>query len=231
MEKAMETKIQCGVRKAKVRVLLVDDHPVLRKGLAQMINQDPRLAVCGEAEDAPQAIKAIETLLPDLVIMDISLKLGNGIELLKTVKPHFPNLPVLVLSMHDEALYAERLLRAGAMGYIMKDAPAEQVLLAIGQVLAGEIFLSNRMKSRMVLQFAGRNGKVPSSTLEQLTDRELEVFGLIGGGHTTRQIADQLHLSMHTVQAYREFIKDKLNLQNSTELVQRAVHLTECDAA
>ena len=227
----MENKTQLGIRKAKVRVLLVDDHPVLRKGLAQLINQDPQLAVCGEAEDAPKAIKAIETLLPDLVIMDISLKLGNGIELLKTVKPHFPDLPVLVLSMHDEALYAERLLRAGAMGYIMKDDPAEQVLLAIGQVLAGEIFLSNRMKSRMVLQFAGRNGKVPSSTLEQLTDRELEVFGLIGGGHTTRQIADQLHLSMHTVQAYREFIKDKLNLQNSTELVQRAVHWTECYAA
>ena len=132
----METKTQWGVRKSKVRVLLVDDHPILRKGLAQLINQDPRLAVCGEAEDAPQAIKAIETLLPDLVIMDISLKLGNGIELLKTVKPHFPDLPVLVLSMHDEALYAERLLRAGAMGYIMKDDPAEQVLLAIWQVLA-----------------------------------------------------------------------------------------------
>ncbi len=227
----METKIQCGVRKAKVRVLLVDDHPVLRKGLAQMINQDPRLAVCGEAEDAPQAIKAIETLLPDLVIMDISLKLGNGIELLKTVKPHFPNLPVLVLSMHDETLYAERSLRAGAMGYLMKDEPAEQVLFAIGRVLAGEIFLSNRMKSRMMLQFAGRNRKAPSSTLEQLTDRELEVFRLIGAGRTTRQIADHLHLSMHTVQAYREFIKAKLKLPNSTQLVQHAVHWTNGHAA
>ena len=227
----METKTQWGVRKSKVRVLLVDDHPVLRKGLAQLINQDPRLAVCGEAEDAPQAIKAIETLLPDLVIMDISLKLGNGIELLKTVKPHFPDLPVLVLSMHDEALYAERLLRAGAMGYIMKDDPAEQVLLAIWQVLAGEIFLSNRMKNRMMLQFAGRNGKAPSSTLEQLTDRELEVFRLIGGGRTTRQIADHLHLSMHTVQAYREFIKAKLKLPNSTQLVQHAVQWTYGHAA
>ncbi len=227
----METKTQWGVRKAKVRVLLVDDHPVLRKGLAQLINQDPRLAVCGEAEDAPQAIKAIETLLPDLVIMDISLKLGNGIELLKTVKPHFPDLPVLVLSMHDETLYAERSLRAGAMGYLMKDDPAEQVLLAIGRVLAGEIFLSNRMKSRMMLQFAGRNRKAPSSTLEQLTDRELEVFRLIGAGRTTREIADHLHLSMHTVQAYREFIKAKLKLPNSTQLVQHAVHWTYGHAA
>ena len=227
----METKIQWGVRKAKVRVLLVDDHPVLRKGLAQLINQDPQLAVCGEAEDAPQAIKAIETLQPDLVIMDISLKHGNGIELLKTVKPHYPDLPVLVLSMHDESLYAERSLRAGAMGYLMKDEPAEQLLFAIGRVLAGEIFLSNRMKSRMMLQFAGRNGKAPSSTLEQLTDRELEVFRLIGAGRTTREIADHLHLSMHTVQAYREFIKAKLKLPNSTQLVQHAVHWTYGHAA
>ena len=222
----METETQWGIRKAKVRVLLVDDHPVLRKGLAQLINQDPRLAVCGEAEDAPRAIKAIETLKPDFVIMDISLKHGDGIELLKTVKPQFPDLPVLVLSMHDETLYAERSLRAGAMGYLMKDDPAEQVLLAIWRVLAGEIFLSNRMKSRMMLQLAGRNGKVPSSTLEQLTDRELEVFRLIGAGRTTRQIADHLRLSMHTVQAYREFIKAKLNLRNSTQLVQHAVHWT-----
>jgi len=227
----METKIQWGVRKAKVRVLLVDDHPVLRRGLAQLIDQDPRLAVCGEAEDAPQAIKAIETLQPDLVIMDISLKHGNGIELLKTVKPHYPDLPVLVLSMHDETLYAERSLRAGAMGYLMKDEPAEQLLFAIGRVLAGEIFLSNRMKSRMMLQFAGRNGKAPSSTLEQLTDRELEVFRLIGAGRTTREIADHLHLSMHTVQAYREFIKAKLKLPNSTQLVQHAVHWTYGHAA
>src|SRR6266542_5471772 len=186
MKKIMTTKTQWNIRKPKTRVLLVDDHPVLRKGLAQLVNQDPHLVVCGEADDAPKAIKAIETLLPDLVIMDILRKVGNGIELLKTAKALFPHLFVLVLSMHDERLYAERLIRAGAMGYVMKDETAEQVLLAIGQVLAGEIFLSNRMKSKIVLQFAGRNGKVPSSTLEQLTDRELEVFGLIGEGRTTR---------------------------------------------
>src|SRR6266567_3353546 len=167
MEKAMENKTQLGIRKAKVRVLLVDDHPIFRRGLAQLINQDPQLAVCGEAEDAPKAIKAIETLLPDLVILDISLKLGNGIELLKTVKPHFPNLPVLVLSMHDEILYAERALRAGALGYLMKDESPERVLLAIERILAGEIFLSDRMKSRMMQQFASRSSKTPVSTLEQ----------------------------------------------------------------
>ena len=227
----METKSRWGLRPAKVRVLLVDDHPVLRKGLAQLVSQDPRLVVCGEAEDAPNAIRAIETLQPDFVIMDISLKHGNGIELLKTVKPHFPRLLVLVLSMHDEILYAERSLRAGAVGYLMKDEPAEQLLLAMERVLAGEIFLSDRMKSRMLQQLANRNSKVPASTLDQLTDRELEVFRLIGAGLTTRRIAEELHLSMHTVQAYREFIKAKLNLRNSTELVQHAFHWTHCHAA
>src|SRR5881409_956799 len=141
----METKTQWGVRKTKFRVLLVEDHPILRKGLAQLINQDPRLAVCGEAEDAPQAIKAIETLLPDLVIMDISLKLGNGIELLKTVKPHFPDLPVLVLSMHDETLYAERSLRAGARGYVMKENATEEVRNAIRTILKGDLYVSRKM--------------------------------------------------------------------------------------
>ena len=227
----METKTQWSLRKPKVRVLIVDDHPVLRRGLAQLINQDPRLVVCGEADDAPKAIRAIETLLPDFVIIDIALKHGNGLELLKTIKPHFPALPVLMLSMHDEILYAERALRAGALGYLMKDESPERVLLAIERILSGEIFLSDRMKSRMMQQFASRSSKTPVSTLEQLTDRELEVFHLIGSGLSTRQIADDLHLSVHTVQAYREFIKAKLNLRNSTELVQHAFHWTHVHAA
>src|SRR6266496_3178313 len=226
----METKTQWSLRKPKVRVLIVDDHPVLRRGLAQLVNQDPRLVVCGEAEDAPKAIRAIETLLPDFVIIDIALKHGNGLELLKTIKPHFPALPVLVLSMHDELLYAERALRAGALGYLMKDESPERVLLAIERILSGEIFLSDRMKSRMMQQFASRSSKTPVSTLEQLTDRELEVFHLIGSGLSTRQIADDLHLSIHTVQAYREFIKAKLNLRNSTELVQHAFHWSHSHA-
>ena len=231
MAKSIETRVEWGLHQPKVRVLLVDDHPVLRKGLAQMISQDPRLVVCGEAEDAPNAIRAIETLQPDFVIMDISLKHGNGIELMKIVKPHFPRLLILVLSMHDEILYAERSLRAGAAGYVMKDESPEQLLLAIRLVLAGEVFLSDRMKSRMLQQLANRRGKVPASTLEQLTDRELEVFRLIGAGLSTRRIAEELHLSMHTVQAYREFIKAKLNLRNSTELVQHAFHWTHVHAA
>ena len=156
----MDPKSQNGIRKGKVRVLLVDDHPILRKGLAQMINQEPDLMVCGEAEDASKAFEAVSALQPDVAVVDISLRRGNGIELIKNVKARYPELPVLVLSMHDEALYAERALRAGSLGYIMKEEATEQVLTAIRRVLAGEIFLSERMKSRMLQQLA--TGRVKS---------------------------------------------------------------------
>ncbi len=227
----MEPKTQTGIRKAKIRVLLVDDHPVLRKGLTQMINQEPDLVVCGEAEDAAKAFEAVSTLSPDVAVVDISLKHGNGIELIKNVKARYPELAILVLSMHDEALYAERALRAGSLGYIMKEEAIEQVLIAIRRVLAGEIFLSERMKSRMLQQLATGRGKTVVSPIEQLTDRELQVFRLIGEGRSTRQIAAELHLSVRTVEAYREYIKDKLCLKNSTELVQHAFHWVHQEAA
>ena len=211
-------------RKPKTKVLLVDDHPVLRRGLGQLINQEPDMMVCGEAEDAPHAFDAVGQLAPDVVVVDVSLKGSNGIELLKNLKARYPALPVLVLSMHDESLYAERALRAGGLGYIMKDEAFEQVLTAIRQVLKGEIFLSDKMKGRMLQQVAFGRGKTVSSPIETLTDRELEVFRLIGQGHGTRQIADELHLSVRTVEAYREYIKEKLNLKNATELVQHAFH-------
>jgi DNA-binding NarL/FixJ family response regulator len=220
----MEAKNQTGIRKNKVRVLLVDDHPVLRKGLGQMINAEADLTVCGEAEDAAGAFQAVGALTPDVAVVDISLKHGNGIEFIKNVKARYPELPILVLSMHDEALYAERALRAGSLGYIMKEEATEQVIVAIRRVLAGEIFLSERMKSRMLQQLATGRGKVVVSPIEQLTDRELQVFRLIGEGRSTRQIAAELHLSVRTVEAYREYIKDKLSLKNSTELVQHAFH-------
>ena len=164
--------------------------------------------------------------------MDISLKTGNGIELVKNVKARYPELPILVLSMHDESLYAERALRAGSLGYIMKEEATEQVLVAIRRVLKGEIFLSEKMKSRMLQQLTtgGRN-KVVVSPIENLTDRELEVFRLIGEGRSTRQIAGELHLSVRTVEAYREYIKSKLNLRNATELVQHAFHWVHHEAA
>src|SRR5262245_23152741 len=227
----MVNKHQSSIRKGKARVLLVDDHPILRKGLAQMINMEQDLTVCGEAEEAGKAFELVGTLTPDVAVVDISLKTGNGIELVKNIKARYPDLPVLVLSMHDESLYAERALRAGSLGYIMKEEAIEQVILAIRKVLHGEIFLSEKMKSKMLQQMANGKGKVVSSPIEQLTDRELEVFRLIGEGYSTRQIAGQLHLSVRTVEAYREYIKSKLGLKNATELVQHAFHWVHHDAA
>ena len=218
-------------RKPKTKVLLVDDHPILRTGLRRMIDQESDMQVCGEAEDGPKAFELCGTLTPDIAVIDISLKGSNGIELVKNLKARYPDLPTLVLSMHDESLYAERALRAGSRGYIMKEEAIEQVLVAIRRALLGEIFLSEKMKSRMIQQMASGKGKVVSSPIEQLTDRELEVFRLIGEGHSTRQIAGQLHLSVRTVEAYREYIKGKLNLKNATELVQHAFHWVHHEAA
>ena len=211
-----------AARKAKYRVLLIDDHPILRKGLAELINQESDLTVCGEAEEAPKAFEAVGLLNPDVALVDISLKGGNGLELIKNIKARWPDLPLLVLSMHDETLYAERALRAGSLGYIMKEEAIDKVLTAIRHVIAGEIFLSDRMKGRMLNQLVGGRIKQGTSSIDNLSDRELEVFRLIGEGRGTRQIAEELRLSVRTVEAYREYIKDKLNLKNGTELVQHA---------
>ena len=178
--------------------------------------------VCGEAEEAPKAFDAIATLQPDVAVVDISLKGGNGLELIKNVKARFPNLPLLVLSMHDESLYAERALRAGGLGYIMKEEAIGNLLNAIRRVLNGEVYLSDKMKVRLLNQLVNGRVKPGTSAIDQLSDRELEVFRLIGEGRGTRQIAEELHLSVRTVEAYREYIKDKLNLKNATELVQHA---------
>lgn len=227
----MQPKNQSPLHRAKTRVLLIDDHPILRRGLGQLINHEADMTVCGEAEDAPKAFELVGTLRPDVAVVDISLKSGNGIEFIKNVKARYPELPILVLSMHDESLYAERALRAGGLGYIMKEEAIEQVLVAIRRVLTGEIFLSDKMKSKMLQQLANGRTKAIVSPIEHLTDRELEVFRLIGEGHSTRQIAGELHLSVRTVEAYREYIKAKLNLKNSTELVQHAFHWVHHEAA
>jgi DNA-binding NarL/FixJ family response regulator len=213
---------EATARKHKHRVLLIDDHPILRKGLAQLINQEADLMVCGEAEEAPKAFEAVGTLNPDVAVVDISLKGGNGLELIKNIKARYPDLPLLVLSMHDETLYAERALRAGSLGYIMKEEAIEKVIAAIRQVIGGDIFLSDRMKGRLLNQLVGGRIKQGTSSIDSLSDRELEVFRLIGEGRGTRQIAEELRLSVRTVEAYREYIKDKLNLKNGTELVQHA---------
>jgi DNA-binding NarL/FixJ family response regulator len=208
----------------KRMIFIVDDHPIVRQGLALLINREPDLAVCGDAEEAGSALDRIEELKPDLVVLDISLNGPDGLDLLKTIRARDLNLPVLILSMMDEVLYAERGLRAGANGYIMKQQATEQVLVALRRILGGEIYVSERMSNKMLHLFVGGSPAAhQSSPVADLTDRELEVFRLIGEGHGTRQIADELHLSIKTVESYQAHIKEKLLLKNGRELVQRAI--------
>jgi DNA-binding NarL/FixJ family response regulator len=214
-------------KKSKHRILLVDDHPIVRQGLSEMIDNEQDLTVCGTADDLHKALDQISSLQPDLVLVDISLKSSNGIELLKNIKIRHPKLLVLMLSMHDETLYAVRALRAGASGYIMKQEATDHVLTAVRQVLAGEIYLSERMEKKMMQQLVGGRAARTGSPLEDLSDRELEVFNLIGQGHGTRQIAEELHLSIKTIESHRAHIKEKLNLKNATELVQHAIQWRE----
>ena len=205
------------------RVLIVDDHPIVRQGLRQLINQEPDLIVCGEATEPQQALATAEAVQPDVVIVDLTLKEGSGLDLIKTLQAQRPALPVLVVSMHDEALYAERSLRAGARGYVMKQEATETLLHALRRVLDGEIYVSGRMATRLVRSVVqGRSSE--DSPLTSLSDRELEVLQFIGRGLSTRQIADTLHLSIKTVETHRANIMRKLHLSHATELVRYAVH-------
>jgi len=223
----MSNKNQPTIRKGKARVLLVDDHPILRKGLAQMINMEQDLTVCGEAEDAGKAFELVGTLQPDVAVVDISLKTGNGIELVKNVKARYPELPILVLSMHDESLYAERALRAGAKGYIMKRETTRKVIEGIRQILDGKVFVSDSVKEALALRLVENKTQTPLSPVEQLSDRELEVFEMLGQGLGTRQIADALRVSIKTVQAYCARAKEKLNVRSATELLREAIRWNE----
>jgi DNA-binding NarL/FixJ family response regulator len=207
----------------KTRILVVDDHPIVRQGLAQLIDEEPDLEVCGQAEDAPEAMSLVKKLEPDFLIIDISLKETSGMELIKDVKAAYPNLPVLALSMHDESLYAERSLRAGARGYVMKSEATVKVVDAIRKILSGRIFVSENVAAKMMNKIVGAQPDVGASAIERLSDRELEVFSLIGQGYATRKIADRLHLSVKTIETYRAHIKDKLNLSDATELLQYAI--------
>lgn len=211
----------------KKRILIVDDHPMMRQGLAQLIGAEPDLAVCGEAENAGLALEAIGTLNADLVLADISLPGKNGLELIKDFQAIRPGLPVLVISMHDESLYAERVLRAGGRGYIMKQEGGKKLMQAIRQVLSGKIYVSEKMSAEILETFSGRRAGTEGSPVEKLTDREFEVFQAIGQGKGTREIADQLHLSIKTVEAHRSNIKSKLKLNSAVELVRYAVRWSE----
>jgi DNA-binding NarL/FixJ family response regulator len=207
----------------KTNILIVDDHPIVRQGLAELINHEEDLAVCGQAEDAHQAMKAVKELKPDMAVVDISLKETSGMELIKDLKAQYPNIPVLALSMHDESLYAERALRAGARGYIMKAEATEKVILAIRKVLSGEIYISDTMASKMMRKFIDGSKDINVSPVESLSDRELEVFQLIGKGYGTRQISERLFLSIKTIETYRAHIKEKLGLSDAAELLQYAI--------
>lgn len=212
----------------KQQILLVDDHPIVCEGLIQRINSEPDLAVCGQASDAHGALAAVPKHKPDIVIVDVALGNGaSGVELIKDIKVRWPKLPTLVLSMHDEALYAERSLRAGAKGYVMKQEQPEVLVRAIQQVLRGHVYLSDKVKNTIVERLGGAqpdlNGKM-TSAVERLSDRELEIFQLIGDGFATHEIADRLHLSMKTVATHRENIKRKLDLKAAEELTRFAIH-------
>jgi DNA-binding NarL/FixJ family response regulator len=204
------------------RVVIVDDHPVVRLGLRQLLENEPDLELCGEAEGAAEALSVIEETRPDLVVIDISLKNGSGLSLVKQITAQDRTIKTLVSSMHDEALFAERALRAGAMGFINKEEAIDQMVSAMRRVLAGSIYLSPGMTDRVLQSIARGELEGGKVTLEQLSDRELEVFELIGKGLTTRQAADHLNLSVKTIETYRENIKTKLNLENNNELICRA---------
>jgi DNA-binding NarL/FixJ family response regulator len=215
----------------KKRILIVDDHPMMRQGLAQLIGAEPDLIICGEAENAEHALDSIVTLKPDLVLADISLPGKNGLELIKDFQAVQPGLPVLVISMHDESLYAGRVLRAGGRGYIMKQAGGKNLMQAIRQVLEGKIYVSEKMSADILETFSGRRAGAEGSPVEKLTDREFEVFQFIGQGKGTRDIAEKLHLSVKTVEAHRANIKSKLKLKSASELIRFAVRWSESQGA
>jgi DNA-binding NarL/FixJ family response regulator len=205
------------------RIVIVDDHPLFRKGLEELIHSDASFAVCGEAGNASEGIQVIRQLRPDLAIVDLSLPGANGIELIKNIRAEFPKLPILVLSMHDESLYALRALRAGAEGYVMKHEAMANVIQAIHEVFNGRPYLSPAMAAQVITKFAHRNTEGAADPVERLSDRELEILELIGKGNEVRQIAKLLHLSPKTVETHRAHIKDKLDLKNSREVARFAL--------
>jgi DNA-binding NarL/FixJ family response regulator len=207
----------------KERVVIVDDHPLFRERLAQLINHELDMEVCGEAENAQQGIQLIRNTSPDLAIVDITLKGSSGLELIKSIKALSIGIPILVLSMHDEALYAARALRAGATGYITKHQAADQVVIAVRRVLGGEVYLSETMTAAFLKSLTSCGVKNIPRPVDRLTDRELEVLELIGNGNTTREIAKTLKLGVATVDTHRTRIKEKMNFQNATELQHFAI--------
>jgi DNA-binding NarL/FixJ family response regulator len=223
----MATRTGDRGRRAKKTILIVDDHPVLRRGLVALIKNEPDLTVCGEAATCEAAIAAVRTSQPDLVIVDLELEDGDGLDLLRELKAHHPEILTLVLSMHDEAVYAERSMRDGARGYVTKQELDATVVAAIRRLFAGGTHMSDKLQARLAAKMLGSKPLAADSPLDALSDRELQVFRLIGQGRSTRQIATQLHLSAKTIESHREHIKNKLSLASGAELVHRAMEWVE----
>lgn len=215
----------------KKKILIVDDHPMMREGLAQLIGNETDLMVCGEAGDANEGLEKIKLLKPDLVIADITMPGKNGIELIKDIQAMHAGLSVLVISMHDESLYAERVLRAGGRGYVMKQEGGKKLMQAIRHVLSGQIFVSEKMSAKILEIFSGHRAETASSPVETLTDREFEIFQLIGKGVSTVEMGRQLHVSAKTIEVHRANIKAKLKMKTAAELLRYAVRWIESQAA
>lgn len=222
-------KKQAEKNETKTQILLVDDHPVVRDGLTTIINHQRDLNVCGGADDAHQALKAISELKPDIVVVDISLKNSDGIELTKSIKAKYPKLRVLVLSVHDESIYAERALRAGARAYLMKEVVSENIVKAIRSVSKGEIYVSDTISKKFLHKIAGDKADKTKTSIENLSDREFEIFRLIGEGYKASQIAKKLHLSVKTVETYRGRLKEKLNITDASKLLRYAIKWVSSD--
>ena len=222
-------KKQDKTTEKKTQVLIVDDHPVIRDGLVAIINHERDLNVCGQAEDAYTALKVVAELKPDIVVTDISLKSSDGIELTKNIKAGHPALPVIILSVHDESLYAERALLAGAKAYLMKDKVSENIIKAIRTVLTGEIYVSDAILKKFLHKIAGDKAGTAKTPIESLSDREFEIFRLIGEGVKASQMAKQLHLSIKTIETYRSRIKEKLNLPNASQLLQYSIRWAKAE--
>ncbi len=229
--KPATAKVEKTAAPGRKRIMLVDAPPMMRAGLAQFINKQPDLETCGEFGNAAEAFEGLLKFNPDLVLTDITLPGKSGIELIKDLLAATPGLPILVISMHDETLYAERVLRAGARGYIMKESGGENLLIAIRQVLNGQVYVSPRIAAKILDDLSARKPRGSSSPIEKLSDREFEIFQLIGQGKGTRDIAKQLHLSPKTVEVHRGHIKEKLELKDATALVHQAIRWFEAEGS
>mgnify|MGYP006278007639 CR=1 FL=1 len=213
---------------AAKKIFIVDDHPLVRQGIGMLIDQQEDLAVCGEAGSAAEALEAMEKDPPDAAIVDLTLKDSSGLELIKDMKVRLPDVRILVLSMRDEGFYAERALRAGALGYVTKEEGRDKVIEGLRRVLSGQIYVSERIATKVMGRLVGGPANADTSPVEQLTDRELEIFELIGGGMATREIAEKLHISPKTVDSHREHLKQKLQVDTAADLTRHAIQWMQC---